>query len=99
MVNHYEMLRNKAVFGEDADMFRPERFIECDEDTKARMSKVIDLSFGHGRWMCLGKALAWMELNKVFVEVSTVANFYICSLNYLLTIPPPTSSSGGLTFR
>ena len=65
------MLRNKAVFGEDADMFRPERFIEChDEDTKARMFKVIDLSFGHGRWMCLGKALAWMELNKVFVEVS-----------------------------
>jgi len=58
MVNYYKMPRNKAVFGEDADTFRLERFIECNEKTKARMFKVIDLSFGHGRWICLGKALA-----------------------------------------
>ena len=104
MVNHYEMLRNKAVFGEDADMFRPERFIEChDEDTKARMFKVIDLSFGHGRWMCLGKVLAWMELNKLFVEVSVCTHlptfFFFFNLLLLktyclpfITAPPSASS-------
>ena len=70
MVNMCEMLRNKVVFGEDADAFRPERFLECNEETQARMLKVMDLAFGHGRWMCPGKTLAWMELNKVFVEVS-----------------------------
>jgi len=69
LVNFCEMLRNRAVFGEDADTFRPERFLECDQETKSRMLKVIDLSFGYGRWMCLGKTLAWMELNKLFVEV------------------------------
>ena len=75
MVNHYEMLRNRTVFGDDADSFRPERFLECDEGTKARMLKVVDLSFGYGRWMCLGKALAWMEINKMLVEVSPPLHF------------------------
>jgi len=83
MVNHFEMLRNRAVFGDDADSFRPERFLECDEETKSRMLKVVDLSFGFGRWMCLGKALAWMEMSKMFVEVSPV--FALCLSQLLLT--------------
>lgn len=70
LVNVLEMLRNKEVFGEDSDVFRPERFLETDEKTRSQMLKVVDLTFGHGRWGCPGKALAWMEMNKVFVEVS-----------------------------
>ena len=70
LVNVLEMLRNKEVFGEDCDVFRPERFLEGDEKITAQMLKVVDLTFGHGRWGCPGKALAWMEMNKVFVEVS-----------------------------
>jgi len=70
MVNMCEMVRNKDVFGDDADRFRPERFLDCDDETKARRFKVMDLAFGHGRWMCPGKNLAWIQLNKIFVEVS-----------------------------
>jgi cytochrome P450 len=70
------MLRNRDVFGEDADVFRPERFIESDEKKKAQQLKVMDLAFGHGRWGCPGKALAWIELNKVFVAVSCLATFF-----------------------
>lgn len=33
------------------------------------MTSVVDLSFGHGRYICSGKPLAVMELNKVYVEV------------------------------
>ncbi|OTA99827.1 hypothetical protein M426DRAFT_76138 [Hypoxylon sp. CI-4A] len=65
-VNLWSMLRNEEVFGEDADVFRPERFLECDEAEKAYLIKVVDLAFGHGRWMCPGKTLAWLELNKAF---------------------------------
>jgi cytochrome P450 len=68
--NFLAMMRDEDVFGQDADIFRPERFIECDLATQSRRLKVVDLNFGYGRWLCLGKALAWMEMNKIFVEVS-----------------------------
>lgn len=71
-VNVCAMLRNKEVFGEDADTFRPERFLEGSEAERAQLIKQVDLVFGHGRWMCPGKTLAWIELNKIFVEVIIV---------------------------
>ncbi|RYP54061.1 hypothetical protein DL768_001063 [Monosporascus sp. mg162] len=69
-INFVSLMRDQDVFGHDVEIFRPERFIDCDDDTKAKRMKVVDLNFGHGRWLCLGKALAWMEINKIFVEVS-----------------------------
>jgi cytochrome P450 len=58
------------VFGPDADVFRPERWVEAGEDRFRAMVGVADLVFGHGKFMCVGKGIAMMELNKVFVEVS-----------------------------
>jgi cytochrome P450 len=69
-MNFMSLMRDQEVFGPDTDVFRPERFIDCDEVTKAKRLKVVDLNFGFGRWQCLGKVLAWMEMNKIFVEVS-----------------------------
>lgn len=69
-INHIGMMRNRAVFGDDVETFRPERFLDCDEATRARRLKAVDLNFGHGRWLCLGKVFAWMEMRKIFVEVS-----------------------------
>jgi cytochrome P450 len=61
--------RRPEVFGEDADEFRPERWLEADAGRAAEMRRVVDLVFGYGRWGCAGRFLAFMELNKVFVEV------------------------------
>jgi cytochrome P450 len=58
------------VFGADADVFRPERWIEAGGDERAEMRRVAELAFGYGRWGCAGKMIALLELNKVFVEVS-----------------------------
>ena len=69
-MNTSSLLRSKTVFGQDADLFRPERFIEADEATRIRMGRDVELAFGYGRWMCAGKSVALMELNKVFFEVS-----------------------------
>ncbi|KAK4099124.1 cytochrome P450 [Parathielavia hyrcaniae] len=63
------MHRDKKLYGEDADLFRPERWFEPDLDRLAAMMKVHDLSFGHGRWQCLGKIVAQMELNKAVFEL------------------------------
>ncbi|KHO00456.1 benzoate 4-monooxygenase cytochrome P450 [Metarhizium album ARSEF 1941] len=59
------ILRQKHVFGEDADEFRPERWL----DATPEMEKTWGLVFGSGKWACLGKEIARMELNKVLVEV------------------------------
>jgi len=62
--------RRKENFGEDANVFRPERWLEVDEEERLKkMERVTDLVFGSGRYGCLGKSIAVLELNKVFVEV------------------------------
>ncbi|KAL8383263.1 hypothetical protein RB595_006832 [Gaeumannomyces hyphopodioides] len=57
------------VFGPDVRTFRPERFLECDEATRGRMQQTVELAFGYGRWMCAGKPIALMELNKTYFEL------------------------------
>lgn len=71
-VNIQKMMRSKEVFGADADCFRPERWLEAakDEDRFKEMGAVVELDFGYGKYTCLGKTIAFMELNKVLVEVS-----------------------------
>ena len=73
IVTNFVMIgQNEEVFGPDIDVFRPERFLECDEATRQRRVRTVELSFGAGRWQCLGKSLAQIELNKVFVEVNAL---------------------------
>jgi cytochrome P450 len=61
--------RNPDIYGEDFSLFRPERWLESKGDTLAKMERQADLTFGYGRFACLGKPVAQMELNKVFVEI------------------------------
>jgi len=68
------MQHSKAIFGEDVDAFRPERWLlQGDNDQErerlARMARTNDLIFGYGRWQCLGKGVAQMELSKTIFEV------------------------------
>ncbi len=63
--------RSKEVYGPDADGFRPERWLEVSDPDKLKaMTAVWDLNFGSGKFYCLGRTLAIMELGKIFVEVS-----------------------------
>lgn len=61
---------NKEVYGLDAETFRPERWLEVkDEEHLRAMNSTWELVFKYGKWQCLGRSVALMELNKVFVEV------------------------------
>ena len=70
----------KDVFGQDADLFRPERWIlETDKAKLAAMNQIHDLTFGYGKYQCLGKPVATMEINKTIFEVSaylTLCNWF-----------------------
>lgn len=62
--------RDKSIWGDDANVFRPERWLDGVPEAIRRQETLLDLVFGGGRWQCLGRSVAQMELNKVFVEVS-----------------------------
>lgn len=68
-MNTSAILADKSLFGEDANLFRPERFLEVGDARRAEMQRDVELIFGTGRWMCAGKPVAFMELNKIFFEV------------------------------
>ena len=69
--NLWGMQRSKEVFGEDADVFRPERWLEADKAQYTVMKDTVGIVFGYGKYGCLGKVMAMMELNKIYVEVSS----------------------------
>jgi cytochrome P450 len=65
---------SKTIFGEDADVFRPERWLldETDEASVAKlaaMRRTTEMIFGYGKYQCLGKPIAWLEITKVVFEV------------------------------
>lgn len=76
------MQRLPEIFGSDVDVFRPERWLEAEADParKALMTRAVDLNFGYGRWVCIGKHIAMMELNKIFVEVRRKKKTEACLL-------------------
>ncbi|KAG8158495.1 hypothetical protein KVR01_011617 [Diaporthe batatas] len=68
--NIYGILRDKAYWGADANMFLPERWLNASSSRARDMAAMLDLTFGHGKFKCLGRQLALNEVNKFIVEVS-----------------------------
>ena len=58
-----------GVFGHDADVYRPERWLEATPAKLNEMKSVQELVFGFGFTRCLGINIATMNLNKTLVEV------------------------------
>ncbi len=74
----WAMQRATEVYGSDVDVFRPERWLEAGPEKAREMNRILDLIFGFGRFGCLGRAIAWVELDKVFVVVSS---YTLCCLS------------------
>ncbi|KAK0609885.1 pisatin demethylase [Bombardia bombarda] len=63
------IMRRADIWGADAAEFRPERWLEAGGEKLREMEATVELVFSHGKWQCLGRNVAMMELNKVFVEL------------------------------
>ncbi|KAL8745609.1 MAG: hypothetical protein Q9190_002263 [Brigantiaea leucoxantha] len=61
--------RDTETFGRDAEAFRPERWLECSEEKRVRMERSTDLVFSGGRYTCLGREVAVMEIFKTVFEL------------------------------
>jgi cytochrome P450 len=61
---------SKDIFGDDAEEFRPERWLlEENEKRLAVMNRTHELIFGYGKYQCLGRPVALMEIGKTVFEV------------------------------
>lgn len=67
------IFRRQDIWGADANEFRPERWLDSTPERLQQMEGTLELIFSYGRWQCLGRPIAVMELNKVFVQVRCFA--------------------------
>ncbi len=91
----WPLTHNTEVFGVDSAVFRPERWLEASPEKVREMEYWQLMVFASGgRWECLGKNIASIELNKVFFEVSVplekclVVLMERCSPDSLSAAPP-----------
>ncbi|KAH8901441.1 pisatin demethylase [Thozetella sp. PMI_491] len=63
------ILRSKVYWGQDADVFRPERWLNVDKARHDEMTACAEALFGYGRFKCLGRNVAFMQLGKALPEL------------------------------
>lgn len=62
-VNGWVLHKDRKIFGDDTDDYRPERWLK-DEDSAKKMERYM-FQFGGGSHLCIGRNLALLEMNKV----------------------------------
>ncbi|KPM39018.1 hypothetical protein AK830_g7543 [Neonectria ditissima] len=60
---------SEEIYGKDAKVFRPERWLNADPYRLAAMIRTNELIFGHAKFQCLGKPVAHLELGKTIFEL------------------------------
>ena len=66
--NAWTIHRDKNFYGEDADEYKPERWMDEDQD-KVRNMESVNFVFGSGPRVCVGKNIALLEINKFVPEL------------------------------
>ncbi|SOV03811.1 related to Benzoate 4-monooxygenase [Ustilago sp. UG-2017a] len=67
-ISPYVLHRNKEAFGFDAEIYRPERWLEGGEDGR-KATERYNMTFGGGSRACIGKNISLMELSKIIPEI------------------------------
>jgi len=85
--------RRKEAYGDDAETFRPERWLETTEDEKRSMDHNL-LTFGHGPRICIGRNVSIAEITKILPAL-----FYRYHLSFTPRSPTsPHKSEKGRAF-
>lgn len=66
--NAWTLHLDKDLWGQDADEWRPERWLEASEAKKAEMKNSM-FAFGAGSRTCIGKNVSYLEMYKLVPAV------------------------------
>jgi cytochrome P450 len=72
---------NPKVWGPDAEVYRPERWLEASAE-QLRVMEVAHIGFGRGRRVCIGQHIAMMEIKKVVSAM--LMGFEVSSFSFSL---------------
>ncbi|KAL2066183.1 hypothetical protein VTL71DRAFT_2254 [Oculimacula yallundae] len=72
-INSWVAHRNQSVFGRDAEEWRPERWLEFEEQGRGGEVERYMLAFGMGSRTCIGKNISLLEMSKLVPQL--VRNF------------------------
>lgn len=75
-VNAWVIHNNKDIYGPDADVFRPERWLTTDKEERAVLDRNF-LAFGNGARTCIGKNISLLEMSKVIPQIVRKYDFQI----------------------
>lgn len=78
--------RDPAVYGEDAEEFRPERMLDAEFEQRNKDYPNCWLPFGHGMRGCIGRPFAWQEALLVLAILLQNFNFSMEDASYQLQI-------------
>ncbi|KAL3418538.1 flavonoid 3-hydroxylase [Phlyctema vagabunda] len=93
--NPWIVHRDPAIYGSDAEEFRPERWLEGDN---GRLFDKYNMSFGYGSRACLGKDIAMMELLKTPLMFFRTFKPTLCSPSRETPGPPKLLVKGGIGY-
>lgn len=79
-INAWVAHRNKSVYGEDADKWRPERWIEFEEQGRGGEIEKYNLAFGLGSRTCVGKNISLLEISKLVPELVMMFDMHLVGL-------------------
>ncbi|KAK3370630.1 pisatin demethylase [Podospora didyma] len=75
--NIWGALRDRDLWGHDADEFRPGRWLEYNTEKLKEMQAMAELVFGNGNHVCLGRTLALMTIHKTIFELFDQFTFVV----------------------
>lgn len=88
--NAWVLHRRKEIFGDDADVFRPERWIEADA-AKLKEMKATMFQFGAGARTCIGRNISLLEIYKLVPTF--LRTFEVCTFSLPHSESPTISVS------
>ncbi|CAO1620198.1 unnamed protein product [Sympodiomycopsis kandeliae] len=97
-VSPYILHRDTSIWGPDAAEFRPERWLDIDEEQRKHLERNF-FSFGGGARQCIGKNISLMEITKTLPRLLWHFEFSAAPRQPSLHTLPGRSSTGQFSER
>jgi cytochrome P450 len=76
-INSWVAHHNQSVYGPDADNWRPERWLEIEEQGRGGEIEKYSMAFGLGSRTCIGKNISLLEMSKLVPQLLRRFNFVL----------------------